>query len=129
MANDKVLFIEGFHEIPQVIRGYLENGWTVYNAPRPIMGHKTWQGDFRHGVFYAAVAPEGDPVDEFGDTPEFHKRNRQNDGHVCQIVSKADIMEYGKQVAAKYRVDLAEFEYDDIVSSYWGWVKSGGDVV
>lgn len=29
-------------------------GWAVANAPRPIPGEVTWQGDFRHGVFYAA---------------------------------------------------------------------------
>jgi hypothetical protein len=33
------------------------DGWAVANAPRPIAGQITWQGDFRHGIFYAA-SPE-----------------------------------------------------------------------
>ena len=32
-------------------------GWVIGNAPRPIAGQITWQGDFRHGIFYAA-SPE-----------------------------------------------------------------------
>lgn len=29
--------------------------WRIYNAPRPLYGDQTWQGDFFHGIFYAAV--------------------------------------------------------------------------
>jgi hypothetical protein len=32
-------------------------GWAIYNAPRPLYGDKTWQGDFVHGVYYVAIAP------------------------------------------------------------------------
>lgn len=35
----------------------IPEGWVIANAPRPILGPMTWQGEFRHGVFYAA-APE-----------------------------------------------------------------------
>lgn len=28
----------------------------LFNAPRPLWGTNTWQGDFCHGIFYAAVA-------------------------------------------------------------------------
>jgi len=34
--------------------------WVICNAPRPIVGTKTWTGPFIEGVFYAAI----DPVDE-----------------------------------------------------------------
>ena len=27
----------------------------IFNAPRPLMGHNEWQGDFRHGIFYVEV--------------------------------------------------------------------------
>lgn len=30
------------------------DGWMIVNAPRPLAGEKTWTGQFRHGVFYAA---------------------------------------------------------------------------
>lgn len=29
-------------------------GWVIVNAPRPLYGKITWQGPFRHGIFYAA---------------------------------------------------------------------------
>jgi hypothetical protein len=32
----------------------LPEGWLIVNAPRPLLGKKTWTGQFRHGVFYAA---------------------------------------------------------------------------
>ena len=66
---DKVLFIEGYHEMTRPAD--IPADWTFYNAPRPLYGHKRWQGDFRHGIFFAAVMPEGDPTDEFGDAAEF----------------------------------------------------------
>jgi len=113
---DKVLFIEGYHEMTRPAD--IPADWTIYNAPRPLYGHKRWQGDFRHGIFFAAVAPGGDPADEFGDAAEYHKRNRELDGHECLWVSKADVMAYGAQKAAEYEVDLDEFDYKDIVSSF-----------
>ena len=122
MVN-QVLFVEGYNDIPDKIRAYLERGWTVYNAPRPLYGHETWTGDFRHGVLYAAVAPEGDPADEFGDAPMFHKCNQDLDGHICQIVTEADVMAYGAKVAEEYKRNLADFDYEDIVKSYVGWLR------
>ena len=120
--KNKVLYIEGFNDIPVEIEAFIEHGWIVYNAPRPLLGHECWQGDFRHGVFFAAVAPEGDPADEFGDAPTFHKRNRQNDGYTCEIVSREAVMAYGVMIAEKYNVTLADVSYDDIVNSYLNWI-------
>jgi hypothetical protein len=34
--------------------------WKVYNAPRPLLGDVTWQGEFCKGIFYAAVDPDGE---------------------------------------------------------------------
>ena len=113
---DKVLFIEGYHKTERPAD--IPADWTIYNAPRPLFGHVRWQGDFRHGVFFAAVAPEGDPADEFNDAAEFHKRDRQLDGHECLWVSKAEVMAYGAQKAAEYGIDLAEFDYPDLVTSF-----------
>ena len=33
-------------------------GWTIWNAPRPLYGSVEWQGDFLHGIFYVAIAPD-----------------------------------------------------------------------
>ena len=115
----KVLFIEGFNEIPPQVREYLEKGWEVFNAPRPLYGHDEWVGDCRHGVFYAAVAPDGDPADEFGDAPEFRKRNRELEGWPCEIVPKSAIDAYEREMAEEYGADvLATVSRKDLIVSY-----------
>ncbi|HEX4620125.1 MAG TPA: hypothetical protein VH208_01035 [Myxococcaceae bacterium] len=40
--------------------------WLVVNAPRPLPGRITWQGDFLCGIFYAAGPP--DDFDQLGDS-------------------------------------------------------------
>lgn len=32
--------------------------WPVFNAPRPLPGSVTWEGDFLRGCHYSAVDPE-----------------------------------------------------------------------
>ena len=32
-------------------------GWRVFNAPRPLSGHREWIADWIHGTHYAAVDP------------------------------------------------------------------------
>jgi hypothetical protein len=34
--------------------------WIICNAPRPIVGHVEWRGEFTSGVFYAAIDPSGE---------------------------------------------------------------------
>ena len=113
---DKVLFIEGYHEV--VRPANIPADWTIYNASRPISGHKCWTGDFRHGIFFAAVAPAGDPADEFGDSDRMHTRNRELDGHECKWITKAEVMAYGQAKATEYNIDLADFDYKDLVESF-----------
>ena len=113
---NEVLFIEGYHATERPAD--IPESWVIYNAPRPLLGHAHWQGPFRHGVFYAAVAPEGDSVDEFSDAPLMRERNRELDGHVCVWVSRAQVMEYGRELAEKYGLDLDRFEYEEIVRSF-----------
>jgi hypothetical protein len=36
----------------------IPNNWTIWNAPRPLYGDTAWQGDFIHGIFYAAIDPD-----------------------------------------------------------------------
>ena len=111
---DKVLFIEGYHEM--IRPADIPADWTIYNAPRPLFGHAHWRGDFRHGIFFAAVAPEGDPADEFGDAAGFHKRNRELDGHVCVWISKAEVMAFASKLAQMFEISLVEFDWKDFVS-------------
>jgi len=37
----------------------IPENWLIFNAPRPLLGDKEWQGDFQHGIFYVAVDPNG----------------------------------------------------------------------
>lgn len=113
---NKVLFVEGYHATTRP--DDIPKSWVVYNAARPLLGHWTWRGPFRHGVFYAAVAPDGDPVDEFGDAPLMRKRNRELDGHVCVWVPRAEVMEYGRELAEKHSLNLSDFGYEEIVRSF-----------
>jgi len=39
---------------------------------------------------------------------------------VCVWVPKAEVMAYGAQKAAEYEVNLDEFDYPDLVSSFVG---------
>lgn len=37
--------------------------WTIMNAPRPLMGHEMWTGDFISGVFYVGLNKEESSYD------------------------------------------------------------------
>jgi hypothetical protein len=56
--------------------------WAIHNAPRPLYGTKTWEGDFIHGIFYAAI----DPADEFA--PGWLKENDRNDAYELVYLSR-----------------------------------------
>jgi hypothetical protein len=88
-----------------------------------------WQGDFRHGVFYAAVPPEGDPADEFGDAPVWTERNRKLDGWPCETVSMATIRAYWEAKVKEYP-EIAELwpwpdAYKQIVESWYDSFQEG----
>ncbi len=55
-------------------------GWTVWNAPRPLYGEIVWHGDFVKGCFYAATNPD---AAEYMDVRGQEIRNRDLDA--CQI--------------------------------------------
>ena len=74
-----VLCVEGYHTYQRPAD--VGDDWVIYNAARPMPGHKTWTGDFRRGVYYSAVRLCGDPDDEFKDAARFHKRCVELDGH------------------------------------------------
>ena len=110
---DKVYFVENYNELPDRIREYMVRGWAVYNAPRPLSGDERWQGDFRRGVFYAAV----DLADQFK-APLYEQTNCELDAGICEIITRATILAHGQEVANECGVDLSELDYADIVMSY-----------
>lgn len=117
MTVEKVLMIEDIAAPrPEDIPAH----WEVYNAPRPMYGHERWQGDFRHGIFYVAIDPEGDYADEY------RQRTLQNDGHLCVWVTRDEVIEWAKGYCEKYGIDPDCFGYQDFVTSYVRHSKRGG---
>jgi len=62
------------HPIPE--------NWFIFNAPRPLLGHEEWQGEFEHGIFYVAVDP-----DSYG-AEGFIERNISLDGWLVEYWTK-----------------------------------------
>jgi len=60
----------------------IPDNWIVFNAPRPMLGDKDWCGDFHHGIFYAAVDPDGYIP------KKWMQKNCDLDGWVVEYVSE-----------------------------------------
>jgi len=89
---------------------FVPDGWTIYNAPRPLYGstlpdgRQEWTGDFLHGIFYVAV----DPADPYA--ARWVKENEQLHAWIVQYATDTEarvwVMEhYHAQYDAKYGVD------------------------
>jgi hypothetical protein len=76
-------------------------GWSIWNAPRPLYGHKNWQGDFLHGRFYVAVEPDGDFADRF------IKENISLDAWQIEYITEDEAI---NRIKAEYPEELAEIE-------------------
>ncbi|MFH1984767.1 MAG: hypothetical protein ABIL58_23245 [Pseudomonadota bacterium] len=92
----------------------LPPGNIVFNAPRPLAGHKDWQGDFRHGIYYAAVDPNGERADWMVE------QNRDLDGWIVIYLSREEYLSRARSWAGRAYPDmnLTEFSEDDIIQSY-----------
>ena len=127
----EVIFIKGLEgDRNQFLRpegmekpGNVPDTWEIYNAPRPLYGHVTWQGNFRHGIFYAAIDPEGDYADEY------RERTLQLDGSRCVFVTVDDVEEWATNYIAELNERYAriesheeikrdDFDFGDILKSY-----------
>ena len=91
--------------------------WKIYNAPRPLAGTVTWiDVNGWSGWFFAAI----DPLDVL--SPTWEKDTINLDGCLLIYVSQEDwhkrVMEYGKQLAEEYHVDLSDFDFKEIEMSY-----------
>lgn len=64
----------------------IPNDWVIMNAPRPLMGHKEWRGDFVCGVFYVAISPvlKEDHCLEF---------NESQDATILEYVAQQDVVD------------------------------------
>jgi len=73
----------------------VQAGEVAWNAPRPLFG-RAWEGEFRHGVFYAITGPD--------DRPDLAEKNAQLDGWPVRFVTNAE-------VEAEILQHLAEYDY------------------
>jgi hypothetical protein len=86
--------------------------FLIFNAPRPLIGSKQWIGDFRHGVFYAAVDIT---------LPRAERCIRDNvslDGWLCEYITRADIEKWGNERAASLGIRYEDHPYEVWVA-YW----------
>ena len=75
--------------------------WEIHNAPRPLAGQTFWQGDFIHGVFYAAFAPD----DQFAEM--FTKTNGSLDAYRLTYYTEAQAREELKKIFPRYADKIA----------------------
>lgn len=93
-------------------------GWIVFNAPRPLFGTECWQGQFRHGVFYAAINPS-DPYAQ-----QWIRENAYLDGWVCEYWGMTDnrLLIWAKDYCVKNGISWHEMKscYDiRIIKDSW----------
>lgn len=77
----------------------LPNDWIVMNAPRPLLGSKTAEGDFVTGRFYAAI----DPKDSMA--KKYIEENIKLDARLLVVVSRdtqMDVAMHGNEYRDKY---------------------------
>lgn len=86
----------------------------LWNTARPFPAHEHYQGEFLRGVHYGVIRPDAEYADLMREDAQ------RLDAHRVEFVSKATVMAYGQELADEYEMDLAEFDYQDVVMSYVG---------
>jgi hypothetical protein len=81
----------------------------IFNAPRPLYGTTTWQGDFCSGIFYAAVNAD-DPY-----RMEWIKENQKLDARVLAYVPESE----ARQKVAGYYKNLGYDVTPEQMDEYW----------
>jgi hypothetical protein len=87
--------------------------WLIFNAPRPLYGHKCWEGEFSSGRYYAAI----DPADEWGKT--YIKETIRLDGYLVEYITEDTIHAWFQAECEREGYDAADFEWQDIRSQYF----------
>lgn len=84
--------------------------WLIFNAPRPLWGTRTWEGDFLHGVFYAAI----DPDDQFAEN--MIRANVDDDGWLLVWVTWDYVLSWFVDYAKDNDIDPKdEFITEDVI--------------
>lgn len=89
--------------------------WLIFNAPRPLHGTRFWEGDFYHGIYYAAV----DPADSLAAT--MIDSNAGLDGWLVQYVTMDDVRAWVKRQTKAEGItdeDLAEMDDEHLQDWY-----------
>ncbi|GEM_PF-5957298 len=103
----------------------IPENWIVFNAPRPLYGHKDWQGEFGHGRFYAAVDPDGDRA------AWMIEQNKSLDGWIyqdidtdtMQAIVRQKYIEYMKGDTDKVDGILANADQGQIRDSFFNMLE------
>jgi hypothetical protein len=84
---------------------YVPLDHPIFNAPRPLIGYKCWQGQFRHGIFYAAIdiAVPG--------AESCIRDNVSLDGWLCEYITSHDVEKWGREKAAILKIRYEDHPY------------------
>lgn len=94
-----------------------EPGLT-FNAPRPLVGTdhgniaSEWQGDFRHGIYYARV----DPTSQVA--WNCIKSNLEQDGWLLQFVTNRQIQDWAKGFCAAHCLNYEDADPQAVLGSF-----------
>lgn len=88
--------------IAEKVDSEVPSDWIVLNAPRPLLGHDVWEGDWCHGRHYAAI----DPDDEMA--PVYLRKSLDLDAWIVDCVGQAEIDAHVESMCAEYP-DSAEW--------------------
>lgn len=80
----------------------IPDDWLIFNASRPLVGDKTWDGDFVHGRHYAAIDPNGKYADRN------IEQNRKLDGWALNYKSHDDAVKHAESVITGDNQDMAK---------------------
>lgn len=98
---------------------HVPQDWPIHNAPRPLYGQKLWQGDFFHGIFYAAI----DPADEY--SPGFVKENDRNDAYELVYLAREQAIQQAFEYYQKNfpkivdKIDLDDKDHQRMIITGW----------
>lgn len=87
--------------------------WVVFNAPRPIYGHKCWEGEYNAGTFYAAI----DMSDKWGE--EYLKETLLLDGYPLQFITEEFQKEWVREFYAQDKQTIEWMTAGDIRSEFY----------
>lgn len=95
-------------------------GWEVHNAPRPLVGNIQWEGEFRHGIFYAAI----DPADSLM-TGYARRENASLDAYRVEYVTKERAIEEAKEHAKEKHPEMLTASYigEDDWLNHWYYLQ------